>query len=392
MSPIQSNVKRSAKMKSKHTVFYYLSILAILLIAFFTNDFNLINVQKTAIVTAIGIDKENAEFSLTAIIANPASQGGEGQSGDKGQTSSPDGFATIQGKGSTIAEALEDVNAKTGWYPKLIFCRLLVLGESLCNENVFDALDYFIRNEYAADDPLLAATDGKAGDALNAKPPLNAAVSEAIEKVLSDQPKRVGAVLTNSLRPFTVSYFSAGNSGYMPVLKKETEESGDVFSASETALFQNGKRIGTLDKEQTFALACVKNPLKLASYTVDSAGQKNTLLIKQNRRKLHFSIENETPKMDVTLTVYADLTDTANSQNLDALSGREQRSAVYTAAAKLLTSQIQSVFTACKEIEFDAFDAIGKLQKYENNHYPQLKDSLIERLELNVSVRFAPIR
>ena len=70
-------------MKSKRTVIYYLCILAVLLIAFFTNDFNLVNVQKTAIVTAIGIDKEGADFSLTAVIASPSSQGPQsGKNGD----------------------------------------------------------------------------------------------------------------------------------------------------------------------------------------------------------------------------------------------------------------------------------------------------------------------
>jgi hypothetical protein len=53
-----------------------------------------------------------------------------------------------------------------------VFCRVLLLGESLCNSNVFDALDYFLRSDYVADDPLLAATDGKASELLQAKPPL----------------------------------------------------------------------------------------------------------------------------------------------------------------------------------------------------------------------------
>ncbi len=381
-------------MRAKRTVKYYLCILAVLLFAFFTNDFNLVNVQKTAIITAIAIDKEEEGFALTALIANPASQGGSDQSGASGNQGgqSADGYAAIQGKGATVAEALEDVNAKTGWYPKLVFCRLLLLGETLCQGNVFDALDYFIRNEYAADDPLIAATDGKASQLLGAKPPLKAAVSEAIEKVLSDQPKRVGAVLTNSLRPFAISYFSAGNSGYMPLLEKKSEEGGDVFSASKTALFQDGTRIGTLSEEETFALACVKNPLRLASYTVKHDQHTNTLVIKQNQRKMQFRVEEDTPKMKIGLTVYAELTDSAISQNLNSLAGRAQKNAVYSTASETLKKQIEALFSRCKSLDFDAFDAIGKLQKYENNHFAHLKDSLVERLELDVSVRFAPIR
>lgn len=377
-------------MRSKRTIVYYLSILSVLVFAFFTNDFNLINVQKTAVVTAIAIDREDGDFSLTALVASPASEGSNSQGGQTAQAA--DGYATVSGTGGTIAEALENINAKTGWYPKLIFCRLLLLGEGICKGNVFDGLDYFLQNEYAADDCLLCATYGKASEFLSASPPLKTAVSEAIEKVLSDQPKQVGAVLTNTLRTFAISYFSAGNSGYMPLLKKAKEEGGEVFSASETALFINGKQVGKLDKASTFALACVKNPLRLASYTVEGMGQSNTLVVKNNRRKQKFSVNGNQPRMEITLTVFADLANRSQSQSLDGLSGRAQDGAIYTVAAERLQQQIEEAFAYCKSIEFDAFDAIGKLQKYENEHFDRLKDSLIKRLELSVSVDFKPIR
>lgn len=376
-------------MQAKRTVRYFLAILGVLLVAFFSNDFNLVAVQKTAIITAIGIDKEDDAFTLTAVIANPAAQGDNGQTA--GGKSGGNGYNVVEGKGGTVAKALEDINAKTGWYPKLVFCRLILLGETLCNSNVFDGLDYFLRNEYTAKDALLATT-GKAKDILSAKPPFNAAVSDALEKVLSDQPKRVGTVLTATLREFSIGYFSAGSSGYMPIVQTEKAENGDLFQASETALFQNGKQIGRLSREETFALACVQNPLRLASYTIRHQGADSTLLIKNNRRKLHFSLDGDQPKMDVELTVYADLDDRSVSSSLSDLSMRENKTAVFTTAAERLQDEIEKMFLSCQAVGFDAFDAIGKLQKYENAHYPTLKDSLVERLQISVSVSFRSVR
>ncbi len=378
-------------MHAKRSVFYYLLVLSFLIFAFFTNDFNLVNVQKTAIITAIAIDREDENFTLTAAVANPALQAGSSQN-SQGGGSENGGYVTIEGKGGTVAEALENINSKTGWYPKLVFCRLLILGEKLCKENVFDALDYFLRSEYAADDCLIAAADGDAKELISAKTPTKGIVSEAIEKVLSDQPKQVGAVLTNSLRPFAVSYFSAGGSSYAPILKKESGDGGDTFSAEETALFVGGKRIGKLTSEQTFALACVKNPLRLASYTVTDRQTPTTLVLKRNVRRLRLVFDEEMPVMRVALTMYANLTDTAKGENTDNLSGREGTNAPFSAAAEQLKTQLEQTFSACKAIGFDAFDAIGRLQKYENNRYPQLKDALIERLQLALDVRFVPIR
>ena len=381
-------------MSGKWTVRFFLAMIAVLIFAFFSNDFNLVNVQKTALITALAIDKNGDEFSLTAIVANPAAQGDNGgnTSEKNGTSGGGNGYSTVEGKGGTVAEALEDVNAKTGWYPKLVFCRLLVLGESFCAGNVFDGLDYFLRNEYAAKDTLLAAADGQAKEILTAKPPVGGAVSEALEKVLADQPKQVGAVLTANLREFAISYFSAGKSDYIPLVSTQKGENGDLFQASETALFKDGKRIGKLTKEETFALACVKNPLRLASYTVEEKGVEKTLLIKNNRRKIQFSVDGDTPKLKVELTVYADLADKAESSPPSDLAMREQNTAVFTAAATSLKEQIEGAFATCTSIGFDAFDAIGKLQKYENNHFDEFKDSLIERLEFSVSVRFRSIR
>ncbi len=381
-------------MSGKRTARFFLAIMAALIFAFFSNDFNLIYVQKTALITALAIDKDSDELSLTAIVANPAAQGDSSgsDSAQSGKSGGGNGYSTVEGKGGTVAEALEDINAKTGWYPKLVFCRLLVLGESFCAGNVFDGLDYFLRNEYAAKDTLLAAADGKAKEILTAKPPVGGAVSEALEKVLADQPKRVGAVLTANLREFAISYFSAGKSDYIPIVTTQKGENGDLFQASETALFKDGTRIGKLTKEETFALACVKNPLRLASYTVEEKGVENTLLLKNNRRKQRFWVDGDTPRLDVELTVYADLADKAQSSPTSELSTREQNTAVFTAAATALKEQIEGAFSTCANIGFDAFDAIGKLQKYENNHFDEMKDSLVERLEFSVSVRFRPIR
>ena len=56
-------------MHAKRSVFYYLLLLSFLIFAFFTNDFNLVHVQKTAIITAIAIDRDDENFTLTAAVA-----------------------------------------------------------------------------------------------------------------------------------------------------------------------------------------------------------------------------------------------------------------------------------------------------------------------------------
>ena len=58
-------------MRGKKAIGYYLAILFAMIISFFTNDFGLVDIQKTALVIAIGVDREEQEFAVTAQIALP---------------------------------------------------------------------------------------------------------------------------------------------------------------------------------------------------------------------------------------------------------------------------------------------------------------------------------
>ena len=127
----------------------WLLLAAIVAFSFISNDFGLVDIQKTAIVLAAGIDR-NAEkgYTLTAQIAVP-----KGVDRTTGGTSSVEFVA----EGETIADCVSDIYCKTGWVPKFVFCNLIVIGdETAKTENIFDALDFFLRNEYMSDNCFIA--------------------------------------------------------------------------------------------------------------------------------------------------------------------------------------------------------------------------------------------
>ena len=199
-------------MHSRNSVRYYLILAAIVTFLFFSNDFGLIDIQKTAIVMAVGIDREGPTFILTTQIAVP-------QSSDQGEQAQA---VQIESRGETIADAFNQINAKTGWYPKLVFCNLVVLGEQMIKSNVFDALDFFLRDEYMSDNCLVAACEGTAKEILNTKTPIDPMSGVAAQKVLSDHAARVGTVASNTLREFAMGYFSYSKSGYLPASPKNS--------------------------------------------------------------------------------------------------------------------------------------------------------------------------
>lgn len=410
---------------AKNTVRYFLIVITFLLFLFFSNDFDLINVQKTAIVVAIGIDRTDDEFTVTSQIAIP---GARGQSGNEQAMD-------VVTSGKTVAQALEAVNEKTGWYPKLVFCRLLLLGESTTNRNVFDALEYFLRDEYIADDCLVAACDGSAQELLSTQTPIDASGAEAIEKVLSNHAKRVGTSLPNTLRLFSASYFGADQSGFLPLVKAESlsdeqaqskgaqqnsqgkqdetqnggqsgksqEQSGEggksgqsaqeqVFSAGETALFSKGVRIGTLSKEESFVYAVIKNNLRLASYSLPYDEQTYTLTVKKSNPSVKLSMDKE-KKLTVSVRLAAGIADASKAKPVEqTVDVGDLPAGLLPAAAEKLTGEIRALFEKCRALNFDAFDAIDKLQKYEREHFEAHKDTLLQDLSLDVQVEFKSVR
>ena len=257
----------------------------IVLFAFFANDFGLVDIQKTAIVLAAGIDRTPEGFTLTAQIAVP-----KGTDRTTGGTSGVE----IGGKGENISDCLSDLYAKTGWVPKLVFCDLLVLGEGAVREDVFDGLDYFLRNEYIPDSCLLAACEGSAAELLSSESAIDDTSALALGKLFSDAATKSGQVMTTTLREFAIGYFSESRSGYMPYVRmqqqkegaqKEAQASGGaqnkqsgqsgqdgaqkIYSARETALFSEGRLAALLSPEETLAFSLLKGNVYAGTFTTD---------------------------------------------------------------------------------------------------------------------------
>ena len=395
---------------SKNTVRYYILLIVLLAAFFFSNDFGLTDEQKTAIVTAVGVDREEDTFILTSQIAIP-------QSSKQGKVTE-----TVQlvSRGKTVAQAFEEINAKTGWYPKLVFCHLVILGEKTAEDNAFEALDFFLLDEYLSDNCLIATCDGLAADILNVTALVDPSGSLAIQKVLSLHAERVGTVLPSTLREFAIGYFGESHSAYLPIIKTEpqqenvgqnaiatanpnpsseqetpqTKQDKPVFSAGETALFVGGKRVGVLTKEETFAFNAVKKQLRLATYTTENEGGMYSLTVRRNSPKIQFSTAKDgRVQVKIQLLMTAGLLD--SSKPLSLQEGKDVGAvpdSVLESASKRLHGQIVSVFEKSKQLQCDIFGVLQHLQQHEKERFSDLKHNALNTAVLDARVRFRNVR
>ncbi len=425
---------------AKNTVRYYLIIIALLAFLFFSNDFGLIDVQKTAIVTAVGIDREEDTFILTSQVAVP-------QASTQGQASQS---MQLVSRGKTVADAFDEINAKTGWYPKLVFCKLILLGEQAAQENVFDALEYFLRDNYLTDDCQVAVCKGLAKDILNVTPLVDPSSSAAIGKVLSAHAERVGTVRPATLKDFSIGYFGDSSSGFLPVVKQEKQQekiageqsggssggdssggsssgssSGEggggeggsstqsdgsngsksgsgtqsgqeklVFSAKETALFVRGRWRATLTAEETFALNAATGKLRLAVYSVGVNGGTCTLLIKSNDPKIKLNVGKDgRGEVEVQVGLVAGATDFSKALGVEEIKDvGTPPDGAFAAAEKKLAGELTTAYEKARGVGCDVLELQERLVKYKKRAYLQHQSTLLDNTTLSVKIRFRGVR
>ena len=100
-------------MIKKLSVIIYWAIIIALIGLFFTNDFGLVDIRKTSIIVAVGVDTQDGEVQVTAQLAVP-------QPAENGENIQ---YTQVQGSGITVADALNEINSKK-------------IGRASCRERV----------------------------------------------------------------------------------------------------------------------------------------------------------------------------------------------------------------------------------------------------------------
>ena len=398
-------------MKTLKTKIILILIFALFLF-FFSNDFGLVDIDKTAIIVAIAVDKgKDYNYEVTAEIAVPEATDQNSETKN----------AQVTGKGNTIGEALKEVSDLTGWFPQLNFCNLIMISDSLKDENIIKILNYFAITFRVQDSCLIAMSEGSAKKVLEDSSPLDDIASFAIQKILLKQPGFDKNVLDNNVKDFCVSYYNPSSSSYMPVISKNTVEgkssdanksgtqsgqsdsssnqSGNsggqkiVFSARKTALFKNGIRVGELSEDQTLTLKILTSNVKSTIYPIEKSidGIPETkhylLTILKNKAKIDISVKDNKLNLDIKLDIFCKLSD-ENSDDIDQSLPKNTPlpQQVKEAFTKKLSDEIYKLIEKTNTLNCDVLNIERRLYKYQQTDYPTFKDNYLSVIVPKVSV------
>lgn len=373
----------------------YILLTAIVVFAFFSNDFGLVDIQKTAVILAAGVDKTEGGYSVTAQIAVP-----KGSDRSTGGTSS----VNITCSGETVSDCIAQVYAETGWVPKLVFCDLVVLGEAAAKEDAIAALDYFLRNEYMPDSCLLAVSEGYAGDLLSSTSAVDDTSSLAVQKLFSDAAEKSGKVAKNTLREFAIGCFGVSQSGFMPfvrMIEQEGSQNGEsesqstagsgssgssnsgnsggsedtIYRAEETALFAEGKMVELLSPEETFAFNLLNGNVFSGVFLSEEEGKPVSLTILKNSGNVSLNMKGApTARFAVGLRVR--LYDRSAPAPIEDISQSKPSEEALNFAKEKISAAIDSLWQRTIQSKCDLFKLKQSLYRSSLKKYAEWKDAL----------------
>ncbi len=375
----------------------YLLLAAAVIFSFFSNDFGLVDVQKTAIVIAAGIDREEDSFTLTAQIAMP--------SGDK--TSGGTTPVEVHGSGETLSACMAELSARTGRVPKFIFCNLVVLGENAVKENVLSSLDFFLRNEYVSDSCFLATCEGKASELITAKSAIDDSSSLAIQKLFSDAAVRAGRVIPTTLKDFAIGYYGKSKSGRMPLVRATEHEEGKdagggsggssgsgnsgggeqkkIFSAERTAIFSEGKMVGVLDENETFAYNLLQGKVFASGVTVETSEGTHAVTVLENGGSASVSTQS-VPTADFSITLRVDVHNKETPSSIHEIADSVPSDELCEKTEELLRGYVSSLFEKCQAANCDLFYLRRQLYRNAPKEYEKWQNNLLSALKLSLQI------
>ncbi len=396
----------------------FLITLFVIVSLFLSNDFGLIDIEKTAIVTAIAIDKvENEdEYEVTAQIAVPEAT----------DTNEENKKAVLTGRGGTVGAAIKDLGNVSGWFPKLSFCNLIIIGNSLKDQNVIKMLDYFVKTLRVQDSALVTMAENSARDILEATSPLDNISAFAVQKILLKNPGFDNDVATIDIREFCSDYYDDASSSYMPIIKLSSErisgstqnEQGTgggssggndvgneqsaskpegkgetLFDATNTALFLKGKMVGKLDNDLTRALNLLTSDTPQTTISVNGVeseigGANYLLTVIKNKHGINLSATPNDLEVNLSLNIYcrvADSNTTGSEQTF--MSNVPMPLAVKEKAEKMLTERLQKLYQIQKETGCDFLRLKRKLFRYHYKNYARYKDNYLTLAKPNFTVK-----
>lgn len=348
------------------------ALLVIVCAVWYGSKNSISELSETMIIQGMAIDRTpDGAFSVTAEILNNLQNNPSGF-----QSSNESRALCFSAEGKTVSEAVRCIADICGKQPLFAHNRVIILGQSVTESSVSDALDFFERDFDTKPSMLVCAARGSSAAALlDAGSGADTVKSEVLEGVLMSgkMNSRTPVVrVSDAVNALTDSRASL----VLPAVSLASKEEKNSIELNGCAVFDKANRFAFfLDKKEAEALVFMKNGVRkgsLESAFGDTGGV--SFLTVSSKSKYRFSIEDGKAVIHLAVSLEADLNEIAglDFKPLD----EKTLAAAESAAQNELESNINKCFNKLRQSGCDAADFEKRLALYDRELYKRIINDL----------------
>ncbi|WP_169083967.1 Ger(x)C family spore germination protein [Paenibacillus sp. PL91] len=379
--------------------YFILILLTLVSLLFLNGCWNSKELSDLAIVIGIGIDKvpNSDQYKVSLLIVNPSTVAAGKGSG--GKSTMPNiVFSSVD---RTLLSAFRKSSQKVSRRLFFAHSQLLVIGEPVAREGIYNLFDYFERShELRLTSSVVIARGIHAESLLNILTPLQSITATSIKdklKVSSEswaQSVDVNVIevikrLSGSGEPVISGMRVIGNPSKGN--KKSNLEKSPPYTTIETngiAIFSNGKLSTWLDGKVARGVIWVLNKMKSTIINIDCEDKKEAISIEiiRSSSKLRVDVLNGKPSLSLHVTEEGNFSEAKcpiNPNNHDELVKLQNQLTEET------KKEIKSAIKATQKKKSDIFGFSTELERTHPREWKKMKNNwpnLYSETEVKVSV------
>lgn len=242
-------------------------------------------IEDIAIVSIVGFDKIKVGtkdlWRVSAHVIKPSAlgQGTGGSFGGGSGGGEPKATWVVSGIGETIEEAFGQIAERSGRRIFAAHANLVLLGEGLAREGVYQVADYLLRFRDLRLEAWVLACRGEALDILRAEPEMESGIAKEIKGMISESQAKISRTAVIRVKDFVNDLITPGKDAavtkievFTPAEKPQDQSvapgQGNPPTAvkmSGSAVFRKDKLVGWMEGDETFGYLTIVNKAQSAS-------------------------------------------------------------------------------------------------------------------------------
>lgn len=348
---------------------------------FLTGCWDRRELDQLAIAVAIGIDKEEDGYLLSAQVVVPSEMSVKGGTGSSQVT-------LFTAKGKTIYEAFRKMTKES---PRKIYpghLRMLVIGEELAKDGISQPLDLLARDyEIRPDFYVVIAKEITASEILNVTTTIESIPANKMFKSLSVSEQAWAGTKSINLDELTTDLISDGKEAAItgiqligdPQIGASKQNVESITPAASLrydnlAVFKDDRLVGWLSESETVAYNYIANTVKTTVRTTPCSNEGfATIEVTRSKTKVKGNVKNGKPEIHVDVNVEGNIGSVTCKIDLSDLKTiAELEKSFEEQAEKLGKEAIESIQNKYKSDIFGFGEAIHRSNPKEWN---ELKDN-----------------